>query len=360
MRKMISGKKGQVLVISIAVIFALFMLVLVTIETGGLVYEKIHMQNIADSAAMEAGLWYARCMNITALSNKVLALAGLAGVIGALFGQPEIFKVAEFIQTGQDALLGTGQLGEKMIINPAPLLAFGAVLRNGHKNGAVSMAFFNIEDFREESLNPSFNVKRNYLDTVFEKAEDRYYYRKKDGTIVEVPAGEVEYNSRIKNRESEKKKVKTRKGSRYGSKFLKTKEVKTHVKGVIPLDIVEKTTDHTVLIISFKKDPRQLLNNGFLSSKEGKPISPSFLASSSLVRVKGGTLDVFDDGAVFVPAIDKVILPEIDASGVDEDMVEAASGYLKEGESSLGKNLGRAVEYISKGTKLLTDNIILH
>lgn len=67
----VKGKKGQVLVIVLGLVFVLYALSLFIIETGRFVTAKMHLQNTADSVAMESGIWYARSLNMASLINKV-------------------------------------------------------------------------------------------------------------------------------------------------------------------------------------------------------------------------------------------------------------------------------------------------
>ena len=86
MKRNITGNKGQILVPAILAVVALFMAVILTVETGNVVFEKIKAQNAADSAAVEAGLWYARSLNIVSISNKILAVSALAATICEIAG----------------------------------------------------------------------------------------------------------------------------------------------------------------------------------------------------------------------------------------------------------------------------------
>src|ERR1017187_1671741 len=139
MRKLIKGEKGQVLVISIAVIFLIFIFVIAAVEIGNLMYEKTHVQSIADSGAMEGGLWYARGMNILALSNKVLAITGVAAVVAALFGAEEGGRKAiDMVQKAQDMIAGTGEMANTGI-KPMPFFCAAAVFLNGSDNKVMSI-----------------------------------------------------------------------------------------------------------------------------------------------------------------------------------------------------------------------------
>ncbi|HRU39899.1 MAG TPA: pilus assembly protein TadG-related protein, partial [Candidatus Goldiibacteriota bacterium] len=60
--RLAGGKKGQVIAMAAVVMLAIFILALAALEFGNMYYAKIHLQNSADAAAMEAATWYARCL----------------------------------------------------------------------------------------------------------------------------------------------------------------------------------------------------------------------------------------------------------------------------------------------------------
>lgn len=369
MRKFLRKKNGQVLVISIAVIFILFIFVIAAIEIGNLMYEKTHMQNIADSGAMEGGMWYARGMNILALSNKVLAVTGVAAVIATLLGAPGAGKDAlEFVQRAQDLIAGTGDM-EKAGIKPMPLFCAGAVLLNGSDNKALSIPLCNLKDYNTGKWLPSFNVKRRYINDIGDpgksgqdgdngasnKDNDKYYYTPK-GTDEKVYVDNkyVRINQKLKN----KSKAMTIDDPIHGYKLLRKEEAKPKDAGVIPLDIIESSGEHSMLVVSIKNSGQLKLITGvkFLKNDSGDDIKPEFLISTSFVRIAGGKLDIWAlDGANYEPHMEHIQFPKIEATDDLADSIGQAAN-----QAQTGGSMGKMGEYLGSALDILNSGVLLH
>lgn len=359
MRTVIAGKKGQVLVISVAVVFIIFIFVIAVVEAGNLMYEKTHMQNIADSGAMEGGMWYARGMNMLALSNKILAITGIAAIIAGFAGAPEAgIKAVEFVQKAQDLIAGTGEM-EKSGIKAMPIFCAAAVVLNGSDNKACSLPLFNLKDFDQSKWMPSFNVKRRYADDLLDSGEDndRYYYTNgKTGERVYVDKESVRYDSGINNRKDLKDMIMTKNDPIHGTKFLKREEGNLNAAGLVPLDIIESSDEHSVLVLSFKNNAGQVTGSGFFKDKNGNEIKPAVLMSSSFVRIQGGKLGIFEpDGANYEPRLEHIEFPEINtAIGLKDIMGQAAQ------QAKNGYNPEKISGYLSSAVDLFNSGIILH
>lgn len=353
MRRLLKGQKGQVLVISIAVIFLIFIFVIVAIEAGNLMYEKTHMQNIADSGAMEGGMWYSRGMNILALSNKVLAITGVAAVVAALFGAPEGGrKAVELVQKAQDLMAGTGSM-EKTGIKAMPYLCAGAVLLNGSDNGVFSVPLHNLADFDTGRWLPSFNVKRRYADKAGKTDDDadKYYYNKRDtGEKVYVEKESVFTDTRIKNRHQKR----TMNHPVHGNRFLSVERGAVCKEGRVPLDIVESSEEHSILVVSIKDKVRQLTGTKLLRNDKDEEINPPVLFGYSFVRIYGGKLDILElDGANYEPFLEHTVMPSITDT---EGLSEAAGSAAGSAETDLGQMAG----YLNSAIDILNKGIILH
>jgi hypothetical protein len=371
MRRLIKGKKGQVLVISIAVIFIIFIFVIAAVEIGNLMYEKTHIQNIADSGAMEGGMWYARGMNILSLSNKVLAITGVAGLIAALTGVGEAgIDAIKFVQKAQDLIAGTGDM-EKSGIKPMPLLCAAAVVLNGSDNKVFSLPLCNLADFDRGKWLPSFNVKRRYVSDIADSQNesndengnssdsnnDIYYYTNgKTGEKVYVDKNSVQYNPNIKNRAGWKDQIMTKNDPIHGTKFLKREP--GDEKGFVPLDIVESSREHSMLVVSIKGGDRLNPVTGakFFKNKNGEQIKPAFLAGFSFVRISGGKLGIFElDGANYEPKLEHIEFPKIgDTQGLTDSIGRAAEQAQSSG------NIGKMGEYLNSSIDILNSGILLH
>ena len=353
MRKLLKSKKGQVLVISLAVIFLIFVFVIAAVETGNLMYEKAHMQNIADSGAMEGGMWYARGMNILALSNKVLAVTGVAAVVASLFGAYDAGKKAvEFVQKAQDVLAGTGTM-EKSGIKAMPFFCAAAVLLNGKDNKVLSIPLHNLEDYETGRWMPSFNVKRRYADSSGNTGdEDKYYYRKKStGEKVYVEKESVVTDVSIRN----KHKKRTLNHPVHGNRFLSVEKGSNKEDGTVPLDIVESSQEHSVLVVSCreKKNIKQITSSGLLKDDKGEEIRPDFLLGFSFVRVSGGSLDILElDGANYEPFLEHIQFPVLKQT---DGLAEAAGGAADNADEP-----GQMVEYLNSAIDILNGGLILH
>lgn len=356
MSRLTKGKKGQVLVISIAIISIIFIFIIATVEIGNLMYEKTHIQNIADSGAMEGGLWYVRSMNMLALSNKVLAVTGVAAVIATLLGAPDSGKNAiELIQKAQDLIAGTGEIG-KSGIKTMPLFCAAAVILNGNDNKAFSLPISNLADIKTEKGLPSFNVKRRYVDNMFEPGkEDKYYYRKKStNEKVYVDKENVQIDLRINN----KNKVMTKNDPIHGNKFLSKEKGNNDNIGMMPLDIVESSSEHSLLVLSYKNSEqlKQVTGFKFLTNVKGEEIRPAFLMSYSFVRIEGGSLDILAmNGANYEPKLEHIKFPNIESTN---DII-GSLGQVSE-QTQENTNLEKINNNIYNVINILNSDLVLH
>jgi hypothetical protein len=374
MRKLLKKKGGQVLAISIIAMFVLFIFGLAIVETGNLIYEKIHMQNIADSSAMEAGTWYARSLNMVSLSNKMLVVTTGVALAATLYTAgttwPFWNDILKVMVTAQDIFAGTGDAGKAQLM---PWLCWGSVLLNGKRNDSLSLAVFNVETFKENKL-PTFNLKRRTLSDMLdeEQLQTKYYYvTETSGKKVNVPKGEVKKNIAGRLYQNETGKFVIKEQGVAGDavpedirKIMKTitgavKEL-DEISGLdkMPFDVVE-TGPHTVLVVSFKDKVKQKLGTNFFIGDDGKKIEP-FLAASALVRVDGGSLYFWEmDGASYSPHLDKVQMPVFaDFTSVESrEIMEQAGKYVRNMETG---DFSGAFSYLDKAGKVLTSGMILH
>ncbi len=302
--------KGQVIVPALVALVVLFIIAIAVIESGNLIYEKIHMQNIADSGAMEAGLWYARSLNILSLSNKILLCsAAVAGVL-TILEVPEAEKIPQIVQKLQDVFAGTGGYG-KWKIKPAAMMTAMLVLRNGMRNGVVDVPLFNTEEFSDQGFNPSFNVERRYIDDT-ENEEVTYYFDSDvDGKRYTFNQSEVH----LENGKSWKTNAgcRTTNGVKVygGPRYVIRKVERKRKSKSIPLTI-EETGIHTVQVVSIKTGVKQLLSSGFLTDDKGNEIKPAFLLSTAMTTIDGGSMSIWDiNGAGYTPKIRHVMLPKM-------------------------------------------------
>jgi hypothetical protein len=339
--------KGQVLIIALAAMMVLFVITIVVIESGNLIYEKIHMQNIADSGAMEAGLWYARGLNILSLSNKILLCAGgIAGIITAVYppAATKAKKIPEIVQKLQDAFAGTGDFA-KWKVKPGPLVAAMLVVRNGWENGVIDLPIFNTEDFSENGFNPSFNVDRTYISDVENKNVTYYIKSKCDKQTYTFrgPARKVYYTNGGKSWQLIKPECYTACGQTYCGPLFVSRKVERKVKSIklIPLTI-EETGEHSVLVVSIKTNVKQLLSSGFLKNKNGDEIKPAVFISTAMTTIDGGSMDIWDiNGAGYTPKIRHIILPQIQQLKI----LEKLQDYIK---------------YINKLSGQASNDVLLH
>jgi hypothetical protein len=350
MRKLLKKNNGQVIVISIAALLVIFILVIVVVETGNLVYNKVHMQNIADSGAVEAGLWYARSLNVIALTNKALGVLGFAGILTAVVDDGATLKAAQELQKVQDS-----------IIAGMPIITAGAVVRNGGGNGVISIPLFNTANFQSSHCMPSFNLERRYLIGGLTQKK-RTYTVTKDGKkieLTEAQARRLVYDEKIRNRNEAWKSYKFDHDPEFGDRYVGSKE--KDVKADLPLDIIETDKEHTVLVLSFKKDVPQILNNGFLKDNERSPIKPAFLLSTAMVRVSGGSMNVFDPSAAnYSPKIEQVQLPQVGDPQALAQTLDKAGDILKSTGLDSSGNSAELFGKINSGIQLINDDILLH
>ncbi len=388
MRKFLKKKQGQVLIVAITAMFMLVVFAFAVIEYGNLIFEKIHMQNIADSGAMEGGLWYARALNIISLSNKILivvtgtALIATAASLGTTW--PFWQQVLNWYIKIQDFFAGTG---ESENFRAMPMANAGAVVINGARNGGViSLPMFNIENFKDKKFVPSFNLKRRTLADLLdpESLDDKYYYiEHATQKRIDVPKEEVKTNRAGKKYHSKDGKFVIKQeficgegegalpdDFRKGLENLKNLkndfpvlgDVVDEVTKRLPLDIVE-TNPHTVLVVSFKTGIKQKLGSGFFKNISGGEIKPSVLISSAFVRIDGGSMCFLTmDGANYTPYLDHIVLPRLDFAP-DSGSISALDGmgdFLGRNAGSFNSNLGKVAEFMDKASGFVVDYNILH
>jgi hypothetical protein len=369
--RMFAGKKrGQVLAISVTAMFILFVLGLAVIEIGNLVYEKTHLQNIADSGAMEAGTWYARALNLTSFSNKVLVAAAVAAALAAGPGAvPAINRATEPVRKAQDFIAGTGNM-EK--VKALPWLVELALLKNGAQNGAASIGLFNVETFSKCQL-PSFNLKRRTLADVLDpkQLKTKYYYvEESTDRRVDVRKKEVKTNRAGRIYQDKTGKFLIKEQGLAGDAMpegagavlekigavIKKVPAGEKLLNAAAFDIVE-TGPHTVLVFSWKTGVKQKLGSGFFRDDNGAEIGPSLLISSALVRVDGGSMYFWEmDGASYSPHLDRVKIPSLTGLGSKETR-ELMKGA---GEFGADRDLLQVLQYADRMNKLVSGGVLLH
>ncbi len=371
MRKRFKGKKSQVLVISIFVFVLLFIFAFMIIEVGNLIYLKIHLQNIADSAAMEGGTWYARALNIVTLSNKVLFLVAAGGLatmfltLGAT--TPAVKEAIEITQKIQDVFAGTGSFKNIRIV---PALNAAAVIINGQRNeNTLCIPIFNVEDFDLKDPLPSFNLKRrtltDFLDSFDDKKDNKYYYRKKS-------TGEKVY---VDEKDTRKNKIGWIIEKKTGKRLIKENKInlpselndmlgkmKEFLKDIdIPFDIVE-TGDHTILVVALQKDIKQITGSRFfIRKKSSQPVVPDVLIATAMVEIDGGKMDFWElDGASYTPKLRHIILPQIKITDGDGFVQLADFSRDTFSNFSTDLNINNILAFLTRANQFLTDNILLH
>ncbi|MCX8093023.1 MAG: Tad domain-containing protein [Candidatus Goldbacteria bacterium] len=373
MKKNFKNIKSQVLVISIFAFVLIFIFAYMVIEVGNLIYLKIHLQNIADSAAMEGGTWYARALNIVSLSNKVLFLVAAGGLVSVFLTlgvtAPAVKEAIAFTQKVQDVFAGTGDF-EKIRIVPA--LNAAAVIINGQRNeNTLCIPIFNVNDFDLTDPLPSFNLKRrtftDFLSFEDNQANNKYYYRKKS-------TGERVY---VDEKDTRKNKIGWTIEKKTGKRLIKEKSITLpdelneklkNIKGFIenidlPFDIVE-IGEHTILVVAIKRDIKQLLNTKFfLKNNNSQQIVPGFFIATSMVKIDGGKMDIWElDGASYTPKLQHVILPQIkftEENTENFEQISDFSGYISTDISS-SMDINNILLFLTKSTQFLTDNLLLH
>lgn len=283
-------RKGQILVFSIFIFIILFLFTLVIIETGNFLFNKIHLQNAADSAALEGGTWYARFLNVISVSNKVLAGAYGIGLINL-----SASKIAtEIVKKIQDALL----IGGVVAIN-------GFVIFNECQNGLKPIPPILNGDEDDKRKLISLNINRTQLFKDYSR-NVKYYYKEGDRKVY-FPEEMVDYNRKAR-RWQLKYPVPTKNGPR---RYFVTREIQTVLPEKINLldTFLEETGEHTVYVIAYKGKDKFIVANNFKDEKN-KKIEPRMLGTNSKVVVDGGSLDVFDiNGAQYTPKITRAGLP---------------------------------------------------
>lgn len=331
--------RGQILIMAIFVFIIIFMFTFLIIETGNLIYKKIHMQNVCDSAALEGGLWYARILNIVALTNKGLGFTYLATflTIGGAKGSIDL------VQTIQD-----------WIINLSPYFICGAVLLNGYQNKVLSIPLFNKETGQSEenfssefsfsnlssflpqiinniniendafkkikefssacsdsdySIIPNLNLRRQKATSIL-STEVKYYF-KKNGKKIYVDANNVSYNSKARRwqmirptRESENR------------RYFVTREVVNKYKYATdendPIKFfIEEKGPHYIWVGSLKTGNEFLIVKNLFRDEKKKSIGPNkFFFTMSKVVIDGGSMDTLDfNGANYSPKLERAGLP---------------------------------------------------
>jgi hypothetical protein len=235
---------------------------------------------------------------------------------------------------------------------------------------------FNVENFKDDgikAINPGFNLKRRYVSKQFkevlnnggnENEKDKknkvFYYDEKNGgnRVFVSDADDVYWNDSVRGTGG----WKTRSDSRYGGRFVKySVKDDDDGKGEVPLDIVEKDPRHTVLVVSMKSGCKSLLNNTLLKDKNGKDIVPEVYIAASMVRIQGGTMDLFDvNGASYEARLDHIVLPEFNFGQDSASALSGISANISNGLGSTGKDIGSALDFINNGRTFATDNFLLH
>ena len=300
MIKLFSGKEGNVLIISVAALVIIFMMMVLILETGNFMYEKVHIQNIADSGALEGGTWYARGMNIVSISNNLLLGAGAAAALMASLGVP-----------GGDGLTGAVQKTQNFIVTLMPAMSAAMVIKNGQMNGGVaSIPLFNVENFEEKGVVPSFNIKRVTLAKTTEK-KTKYFYRTGGAGVKNyVDERSVEYNKKAK-RWQMKPEYAVNCKRLFVSREISYGKDSAGDKADIKLGLAE-TGEHTVLVVSVKQGLKPVLGTKFLKDKNGREIVQPIMVTAAMARVYGGNTDMWDfTGAAYKVKIENVILPAI-------------------------------------------------
>ncbi len=273
--KMIHGKSGQAYIPLLVAVMLLFILALACAEVGNIIYQKIKLQNAADSAALEGGIWYARTLNIASISNKVLA----GTLVLTCF-------------TGNAAGIKMAQKMQDIIVESAPYIACAAVARNGIKNGCISVPVFN------GSMVPSFNIERRTVKDVIESDKGFSYTKAGTGETVYVKKENVNFDPKIgKNGgyiyQSEDGKI-----TRFVRKGI-TEEVE------VPLDLVETGKGHTCFVISLNRGYKPIFPGIFK-----KRLLKTVFTAYSMTSISGGTLNIEDlNGASYDVSVVKPVIP---------------------------------------------------
>ena len=144
----------------------------------------------------------------------------------------------------------------------------------------------------------------------------------------------------------------------HGNKFLSKEKGKANNQGTIPLDIVESSNEHSVLVISYKNSEQlnQISGFKFLTNVKGDEIRPAFLMSYSFVRITGGTLDILAmDGANYEPKIEHIELPKIEST---DDIIDSL-GQVTE-QTQTNTNSDKINNNILNVINILNNDLVLH
>ncbi|MFW6210897.1 MAG: Tad domain-containing protein [bacterium] len=377
-------KKGQVFVIALVAMLVLVIIGILILEVGNVMYEKVHMQNIADSGAMEGGTWYARSLNLISASNKILVVSVIAGAVicigtsgGAL---PAVEKYLNKYQDIQDLLAGVGKSKDLKLL---PWMVQGAVFINGSRNDALfSIGLFNIENPDQKFYTPSFNLKRRTAADLFDlgffsdvdygtkkleegvdyEFEGEEFFRKgekldKDKYIFKKhPKIKGENVYQVWNKETEKfEKLAERRVNEAIEEFNFLEQLRFDI-------IANEDADHSMLVIAFKDKNKfsQLVNSGFLKDGSGERIKPGSMTALSYVKIEGGSMDFWDiNGSNYTPRIENIKLPEIEKLQGAFQAISAA-GKLADFDApdGFGADLNTGVS--GDETNILEDYFILH
>ena len=101
MLKRASGQRGQVLVLGALGVLLVALMLMLTLNVGKSIYEKIRIQQLADSAAFSTATQVARSFNFYAYTNRanisgLVAAASLHGYMSLASTVPSMFKAAEY------------------------------------------------------------------------------------------------------------------------------------------------------------------------------------------------------------------------------------------------------------------------
>jgi hypothetical protein len=334
--RVLKGKRGQVLVFAAALMIGIFMLALLVVNFGGLIAMKIHMQNAADSAAMEGGIWYARSLNILSLSNKILAAAmivkvGLgagdylacsggctAATVGV--GAPACLAAcaahayntmknepfSRMVMEGQNVFAGIE--GRNILgIGAMPAMTELAVVNNGAHNGIGPMPVLPVFNARknksilEQFAAPSFNVKRAYLSDYIDKfIEDK---------IPAIP-------DKVKG------------------------AIRDLVKKVDVPAFIEENGKHNVLVLCIKTGVEPVAGEGFFKDQKNEIIKTNFYGLAC-AEISGGSMNFWDvNGATYGARLAHVEIPPIlGDTGEFEGLKKAGADRLASLQDYVNENV---------------------
>ena len=258
----------------------------VIMKTGKFFFRKAHLQNVADAAALDGGLWYARCLNILSLSNKLQAAAAAATAVSLLTGNPALLRLNTVIADIQDFIIGDGKYG-RISRYAAPALICGMAVKNALKNDCVCLPFMNVKGQKSFLSAASVNVKRYCIEKISNRKVEYYFINHDYGRKMSVEKTRVHFNKRAKRWQIS-----------YGRNkgYFVTREVSYEknsgkCKGRM---LLEDAGEHTLLTAVFYKSGKNKEN----------------LSALSMVAISGGSMDILDlDAAGYEPNFERVILP---------------------------------------------------